>query len=84
MTFSILIVSTPLSAQTYEMLKIQTAGAEVIVGRLSIWHHARGEGPGPGAPRASPEKGPPAGALPGALAETVTRLRTYQACSPSS
>jgi hypothetical protein len=36
MTFSILIAAGLLAAQPYEMLKIQTAGTEVIVGRLSL------------------------------------------------
>lgn len=36
MTFSILIASALLATQPYEMLKSQTAGAEAIVGRLSL------------------------------------------------
>ena len=36
MTFSILIASALLAVQPYEMLRIQTAGAEEIVGRLSL------------------------------------------------
>ena len=36
MTFSILIASGLLAVQPYEMLKIQTAGTEVVVGRLSL------------------------------------------------
>jgi pimeloyl-ACP methyl ester carboxylesterase len=36
MTFSILIAAGLLAVQPYEMLKIQTAGAEVIMGRLSL------------------------------------------------
>jgi pimeloyl-ACP methyl ester carboxylesterase len=36
MTFAILIASVLLAVQSYEMLKIPTAGAEAILGRLSL------------------------------------------------
>jgi hypothetical protein len=36
MTFSVLIAAELLAVQPYELLKIQTAGPEVIVGRLSL------------------------------------------------
>ena len=48
MTFSMLIASGLLAVQPYEMLKIQTAGTEVIVGRhpaddvysTILWQHS--------------------------------------------
>ncbi len=36
MTFSVLVAAGLLAVQPYELLKIQTAGSEVIVGRLSL------------------------------------------------